>query len=583
MIFLLRQHPPQRQLNQDFPERMVRLRHCCAGASLLLAIAAHAQRPPDAGALQREIERDQPSGSLHQPAVVRAAPATAQPSSSAPTHTIVRIRFVGNTLLGEARLMPPVAGFLGRPLTFAELQEAVTAVAQTYRDAGWIVRAYLPDQDITEGVVTIQIVEATYGGMRLEGAASARSGREQVRAIVAAQLRPGEPLSANAIDRALLLADDLPGASAVARLEEGAQQGQTDLVVTLSEKALLSGDASLDNTGSRSTGAERLGLNLALNSPRGWGELLAGNLLRTAGSDYLRLSASLPLGGYGWRVGASASGLRYRIISPEFAALRAQGNAEVIEVEASYPLVRSRQSNLSLRLDLDHKTFDNRSADISTTRYRIDSLSLNLGGNRSDLFGGGGDNTASLTVVGGYVDLNGSPNQADDAATARTAGPYTRIGYSLSRLQALSDTLSVYGAFSGQEANRNLDSAEKFYLGGSTGVRAYPGSEGGGALGALLSLELRTSLPSGWSVTGFYDEGQVTLHRDTGFAGAPALTDYRLRGAGVALGWRSARGLNLRLSWARRLGTNPGAGASGLDQDGSLVRDRCWLSASMPF
>ena len=80
-----------------------------------------------------------------------------------------RFTFAGNTLLPSAQLEPLVAGFLDRPLSFAELQLAPAAIANQYREAGWIVRAYLPGQQIIDGVVTIQVVEAVFGGAQIEG------------------------------------------------------------------------------------------------------------------------------------------------------------------------------------------------------------------------------------------------------------------------------------------------------------------------------------------------------------------------------------------------------------------------------
>ena len=132
-------------------------------------------------------------------------------------------------------------------------------------------------------------------------------------------------------------------------------------------------------------------------------------------------------------------------------------------------------------------------------------------------------------------------------------------------------------------AGKNLDSSEKFYLGGATGVRAYPASEGGGSEGQMLNLELRWRLPKGFNFTAFHDWGEVKVNRDNNFTGAPALNDFSLKGAGLALGWQADSGLTARITWARRLGENPNPTATGLDQDGSLVRDRLWASAMLPF
>ena len=135
----------------------------------------------------------------------------------------------------------------------------------------------------------------------------------------------------------------------------------------------------------------------------------------------------------------------------------------------------------------------------------------------------------------------------------------------------------------GQAASKNLDSAEKFYLGGASGVRAYPTSEAGGAAGQMLNLELLTRLPSQFSLIGFYDWGQVTTNINNSFAGAAAPNRHALKGAGLSLAWAGPQGIYLKATWARRLGGNPNPTATGRDQDGSLTHNRFWLMASLAF
>ena len=172
-------------------------------------------------------------------------------------------------------------------------------------------------------------------------------------------------------------------------------------------------------------------------------------------------------------------------------------------------------------------------------------------------------------------------------STTRTAGAYSKVRYALSRQQQVSADLSLYGSLSGQWAGKNLDSSEKFYLGGSSGVRAYPSNEGGGSQGQLLNVELRWQLPEGMNLTGFYDHGRVTQNVMNDFAGAPALNRFALKGAGVSMGWRHGSGVSLQATYARRLGSNPNAITTdvnrGADQDGTLHRNRFWLTASVAF
>lgn len=550
---------------------------------LLLPLMVQAQTLSDAGALRQQIEQGRETALPHKALPAKPAEPAAMPAQTGVIATVKSFRFVGNTLLTAEQLAPAVAGYLNRPLDYTALQAAAAAVANAYREAGWVVRAYLPRQDITEGIVTIQIVEAVFGSVQFEGDAPLRMSREQIVRTFDAQQQAGAPLNVEHIDRALLLADDLPGVSIAGSLHEGAKERETDLVLKVADEPLIMGDAALDNTGARSTGSERLAANLNLNSPFGLGDLLSANLLHTEGSDYLRLGATAPLGSDGWRVGLNTSALSYKLVASEFAALNAKGSSDTTGLEASYPLIRSRLKNLYFSANADRKSFDNQSLGATTTRYKANTLAIGLAGNLFDNLGGGGANSASLTLVDGDLNLDGSPNQAADATTTSTAGHYSKLRYAASRQQVLTQELSLFAALSGQWASKNLDSSEKFYLGGANGVRAYPANEGGGAEGQLVNLELRWRLPEGYTLAGFYDYGQLTVNRNNSFAGAPAINSYSLQGAGLSLAWQSGSGLNLKATWARRIGDNPNPTTTGNDQDGSFIRDRLWLTASLPF
>lgn len=549
----------------------------------LICGLTYAQTNPDAGSLQKGIEREyRPSLPRTYSPERRLAPAAIQPLME-PTLTVKVFHFSGNTLLSVEQLTPVVAGFLGRVLNFTELQQAAVVVAEAYRTAGWIVRVYLPQQEIRDGIVTLQIVEAVFGGARFEGARPGRIAPLRLIAGIEAGQVKGALLNAQAINRALLLADDLPGVAVSGVLTEGRYDNETDLVLKVIDEPLFNGEINADNTGARATGRERLSGNFNLNSPLGMGEQLTANLIRNQGTNYGRLAFTLPVGYAGWRVGANASALNYRLISSEFAALNARGTSSTVGLEASYPLIRSGLKNLYFGLNYDAKRFDNQSGGVTTTRYQIEAFSASLNGNQVDSRGGGGVNSASLTLVQGKADLGGSPNQAADTSTTQVAGSFTKLRYAASRKQVLTNVLSLYGTLSGQVASRNLDSAEKFYLGGANGVRAYPGSEGGGTNGQLASFELRARLPQNFTLSAFYDWGHVTVNRNNDFTGASPLNAHSLQGAGLSVAWFANFGLNLKATWARRIGHNPNPTVTGNDQDGSLVKNRFWLTASLPF
>ncbi len=552
-------------------------------AALMSAGVVSAQTAPDAGSLLRQIEQQRRLAPRPEapPAPSLATPQPMQSLDRA-TVTVSTFRFAGNTRLSEQALAASVAGLLNRPLGFPELQGAASAVATAYREAGWVVRAFLPQQDITSGQVTIQIVEAAFGAVRVEGEPT-RVSATRLKGMVESAQAPGTLVNGDSLDRALLLVDDLPGISATGRLVEGRKQAETDLVLSVSDDRLASADVAIDNTGSRSTGSTRASANLSLNSALGLGDQGGALLLRTQGSTYGRAAYSLPLGSNGWRLGLNASHMTYRVVTPEFAPLDVRGTSSTAGLEASYPLLRSRQKNINLAANLDDKRFDNRSAGATTTRYKVTLASLGLNGNLYDNLGGGGANNASIALVQGRVNLAGSPNQAADAASTRTAGRFNKLRYSAARQQSVTPRIALFASLSGQMAGKNLDSSEKFYLGGAGGVRAYPSSEGSGSEGQLLNLEVRTRLPANFDLTGFYDWGSVRVNKNNNIAGAATLNRYALHGVGVSLGWSGNNGLSIKAVLARRLGNNPNATANGNDQDGTLQKQRFWLQASMAF
>lgn len=564
------------------PRQFVRWPHAFLyAAALIAAVTAHAQTLPDAGTVLKQIEPG-PRNALPPKSAPLLLPPPPMESIGGATVTVNAFKFSGNTLVSTRVLERSVAGFIGRPLGFAELKNAAIAVADAYRRAGWVVRVYLPQQDVTGGTVTIQIIEAKFGVVRVNGQTK-RVSVDRLDSMVDASQRSGTPLHADALDRALLLIDDLPGLRATGSLSEGANQAETDLLLAVKDGAQVTGNVTADNAGARFTGAARITADASLNSPFGLGDRVDAVLLHSQGSDYQRLAYSLPAGNRGWRVGMNASHLTYDIVTAAFGALDAHGTSTTVGLEANYPLLRSRLQNLYISFNLDDKRFDNKSAGETATRYSIGDASVGVYGNSFDEFAGGGANSASITLVQGRNDLAGSPNEAADGVTTRTAGSFQKAALSASRQQTLTDRLSLYASVSGQASTKNLDSSEKFYLGGVSGVRAYPANEGGGAEGLLLDLEARARLPLNFNVIGFVDWGTVRINRDNDFAGAAAPNTDTLKGAGVSLGWTAPFGLNVKGTVARRIGSNPIPTSTGDDQDGSLIKTRIWLQASMPF
>ncbi|MGL5064654.1 MAG: POTRA domain-containing protein, partial [Microcoleus sp.] len=86
------------------------------------------------------------------------------------TIAVDRFEVVGSTVFSKAELDAALKDFVGRPLTFAELLQARSAVNQLYLSKGYITSgALIPPQTLTGGVVKILVVEGRLEGIEVVG------------------------------------------------------------------------------------------------------------------------------------------------------------------------------------------------------------------------------------------------------------------------------------------------------------------------------------------------------------------------------------------------------------------------------
>lgn len=546
----------------------------------LLALPLAAWAAPDAGSVLQQLESRPAAPALKAPSLqTPQAPTPSAADHTGPVLHVKAFRIEGATLLSTDVLQAALAGFVDRDLSLTQLQEAAWVLTQTYRQAGWLVNAYVPQQEIEQGQVRIQVVEARLGQTHIEIQPHVRVGAQQIRDLVQAQIQSGQPLNLARVDHALMLIDELAGVLSSASFAPSQTEGATDLVVVVGGGKTVDTHISLDNFGARSTGANRLSTSLNFNSLLGIGDLLSLNLVDTAGSTYRRAAWSLPVGSHGLRVGVHSSDMHYAFA---WNAMPIAGVARASGLDLSGPWLRRPTSRWSWSLSTDHKQLQNSANDAVTSDYGIDVARASLSGNWQDSWLSLAQNSLSVTVTGGRVN-----NSAD---TSGVDGHFNKLNLAFNREQGITGSLSGYVQAQTQSASRNLDSSEKLFLGGATGVRAYPANEVGGASGYAATLGLRQRLDGGLSLSGFVDWGRVSMCRDqlatclkdkAGGGKEPAA--QALQGHGLSLAWQTEPGLDFALTWSRRRGQHPNPDANGLDSDQTRVIHRVWLSAAVRF
>jgi hemolysin activation/secretion protein len=570
-----------------------RIKFLPPASALLLCCAAGAQTVPDAGSLLRdEMRRDQPTGPVMPPKVEAAVNAPKTPDSG-PKTQINAFHFVGLRAIPESEAQAFMAPFAGQAHSLEGLHQIADQFEQWLRARGlFAARAYVPPQDIKDGDVEIRVLEGHVEGIDIKRSPDTRLGEETLRNTVGSALPVGGSLEQSRLERGVLLLNDLPATSARAVLVPGKEQGGSRVVVEAAQGPIPSGSVEIDNTGNRFTGDWRLGAGVTLNDPLGFGDQWSLRASKSQGSEFVRGAYTLPLGSSGLKAGVSLIQSSYTLCCDSaVSALNSNGEATALSGFMTYPLIRTRTSNLALSTNLTHRDFVNRSLNATTSDKESKTLTLGANGDWSDaagLTGQGAFSSYSLQWTSGRLNLDGwAADKTQDTATAKSHGNFDKWNAQLSHLLRLSGSSALYAAVSAQWAGKNLDSSEKFALGGPQGIRAYPAGEATGDEGWLLNLEWRNELNKDWRMVAFVDYGEVRLHRTTWANWNSTNTHlnnrYALSGVGATAAWTPTANSQFSATLATRIGENPARDATGRDSDSRPARPQLWLHGSMAF
>jgi hemolysin activation/secretion protein len=242
-------------------------------------------------------------------------------------------------------------------------------------------------------------------------------------------------------------------------------------------------------------------------------------------------------------------------------------------------VVRQTNKTMHARFSIDQGTSK---STIAGTDYASSGRSARLGVTGDNLnywFDQAGYTAYQVTLVSGNVRIPDSA-VAQDATTAKTNGSWSKINFGLSRQQSIGSGYTLFGAFNGQFADKNLTGGEMMGLGGASGVRAYPWGEAAGSKAYVTNLELRhtrgldgLSTATNMTLSLFYDVGaglaypKPWLANDTGWR--------MLRGYGAGLSFDS------RAYYLRFIAAAHSNNAPSLVEPGSA--SRVWVQAGYRF
>ncbi len=444
-------------------------------------------------------------------------------------------KFSGALHVSEDKLLSRVGSYAGKSHSFAELQKISSLITKAYREEGYFVaRAYIPKQDMKDGILEIAIIEGNYGDFKLTNTSLVNN--ERVQGMLD-DVKGDNIVSTNTLERAMLIINDTPGAKVTgADVMPGKKVGTSDFAIKTEETNPYSAYILGDNYGSKYTGRYRVNIGLSANSPLGYGDKFGINGVISTETDLKngKVYYNVPLMDNGLRGELSAAKTTYSL-GDDYEALDALGHSTTLEASLSYPLIRTREETLRLSLGYAHKTMQDEAGGALPDQKESDAFNLGATYTKSCLFFGlNSTTTANLTFTLGELD---SPANLD------TDGHYSKVTGSIEKAIELSPTYALTTSVRFQKAlnHKNLDGSEDFSLGGAYGVRAFPDGEHSAENGYIFGAELSYTLPrvEGFNhkASLFADTGYASMEKENGSSEARQLSD-------VGLGYQAQVGKN---------------------------------------
>ncbi len=484
----------------------------------------------------------------------------------------------GNTVLDIAAIRAVLAPIEGRTVTLARIEETRLTLLGLYRRAGYpfvSVAAALAPQPDGRAEVRFAITEGYVAEVRLDGDIGP-AGTQVLRFLE--RVKDQRPISTATVERALLLASDVPGVTVRGVLQPiQGEPGALRLVAQLS-RAAVSGYFNVDNRAYQLTGPWQALLVAGLNSFTEFGERTEISLFgaEQASQWFTQASVETFVGGSGLRVRVYA-GMGNTLPTGQLAEIGYEAENRLAGVVATYPIIRSRPANLYAVAQFD--IFD---SDIYTGVGTSSGRNV-AGRDRIRTARGGFDaqvldtlipflppatNQATARIHQGLAVWDATP--ANDPLATRIGsefdftkytGDYQRVQPIWSPFDGAMFNFQAY--VSGQWSTNILPNAEKYYLGGSRLGRGFYSGQVTGDWGYGYALELQLDiaydLAAQPALGNNRGSSQFYAFRDMGWAYQNLDTDADRRLSSWGGGVRTvlADTVQVDLEVARRITTRP--------------------------
>lgn len=529
--------------------------------------SARAQTQPDAPQVS------DPARPSSTPAAAASSAAAAAPVPPSPTFDVLEFVVEGNTVLSDTAIEKAVTPFLGEGKTFAKVEDARIALEKAYQDAGYLtVFVDLPEQEITDGIVTLKVQEGRVERLAVTGSRYYSQG--YIRAHVP-ELTEGKVPNFNVVQAQLADVNRTDDRRVQPVLRPGHTPNSAEVELKVTDQLPLHGSIELNNNHAQFNKPWRLMASGRYDNLFQLDHSLQFIAITAPGnpsqSKALGLSYTVPAsGGNTWQASALWSDSQLEV----FSAASIVGRGTVLGLKHQWALPTSGGVSHALSFGADYKDMKERTlvgSDQLSSPIRYMPFNLGYTGNWSQE--GGALTTWNNSLVFGVAsllkrDVDCGYGQEDQFSCKRLGadGGFAYFRMDVRHAQPLG-RWSADLRLAGQVATQALVGGEQYALGGADSVRGYLSAEAVGDHGVMGSLQINTpnlSPSAGQAAQGgtaadspwrkldeltayaFVDAGQIRVINPS--AGQTAHQNLAALGLGLKL--RSFKDWTLNTDWA---------------------------------
>lgn len=278
---------------------------------------------------------------------------------------VKEIRLVGNTAFTAQQLSEVTAPYTNRELTAEDLEALRLALTRHYINQGYVTSgAVIPEQDVADGVLTMQIIEGKLTEVNIEDNKWFRSSYFQSRINLAA----GPPLNVSELQDRLQLLQANPRIERInAELLPGAMRGESTLNAKVKEANPFKAWLEFNNYQSPNVGAEQGFVTLAHQNLLGFGDTLSLQYGRSAGvNPMLNFRYEVPVNAHDTTVAFQYRRFDFSVTEDPFEDLDIKNKAQILGVSVRHPVYRKLDREFALSFTGEHERNESSVAGIPT-------------------------------------------------------------------------------------------------------------------------------------------------------------------------------------------------------------------------